>query len=241
MSGQQQSSVRHQSGFQMNQWMKSSLWWWWSYVSFYTFLWDLFWTCLRLTAGSQIVLNLLYFDTGPPVYLRLLLICSSSPGEEELQFFFCGLLGVFILSSPVLSLFLRMYHGELFVILTPSLHFKHVLIVWFQIHRGDSCVFIARWKTSRWKWNKLMWDSLFFCESSSVFYHNRVLYSIWYNGDVSVCHINSNLMTSNREQNRAPLTLLPYFSLSYCLSVSLSVSRLSSSFRESLWKNTTQR
>lgn len=38
-----------------------------------------------------------------------------------------------------------------------------------------------------------------------------------------MCHINSILMTSNREQNRAPLTLLAYFSLSDCLSHSLSV------------------
>lgn len=50
--------------------------------------------------------------------------------------------------------------------------------------------------------------------------HNEALCSRWYNGDVSVCHINSNLMTSNGEQNRAPLTPLPYFCLSHCLSVS---------------------
>lgn len=45
-------------------------------------------------------------------------------------------------------------------------------------------------------------------------HYNEVLYSPWYNGDVSQCHINSALMTPNGELNRAPLTLLSYFSLS---------------------------
>lgn len=84
-------------------------------------------------------------------------------------------------------------------------------LAWLECSSADSCVNGCTVMSLCFVFVPAITDTLTRrCQS----HYNEVLYSPWYNGDVSQCHINSALMTPNGELNRAPLTLLSYFSLS---------------------------